>query len=73
MGTHPNISHDKFPTQSTVFPVGTKVMVCFNYDTSHTFQGTILRNDVAEPYLTIINMDDGRTVLSTECMWSPQK
>ena len=46
-----------------------QVKVCFNYDTSKTVKGTIIRDDETAPGLMIINLDDGRTVLSTECQY----
>jgi hypothetical protein len=34
--------------------------------------GTIIRDDMEEPFRTIISLDDGRVILATECMHSPQ-
>lgn len=68
MGAHANITHDTFPAQSDW--VGRRVRVCFDYDTSKTIDGTVMRCDVEEPGLMIIHLDDGRCVLSTECMYS---
>ena len=36
-------------------------------------QGTILRDDVEEPFRTIIRLDDGRYILSTECLYAPHE
>ena len=52
---------------------GKRVSVCFNYDTSMQIEGTIRRNDMEEPQLTVIALDTGRFVLSTECMYQPPK
>jgi hypothetical protein len=74
MGVHPNVGIDKFPKQAsdnTLFESGTTVSVCFNYDTSKRIAGTIVRNDWEDPWITIIRLDDGRHVLSTECQYSP--
>jgi len=68
MGVVNSIRHDEFPRQSTV--VGDTVSVCFHYDTDHVFDGVIVRDDVAEPYLMIIKLEDGRHVLSTECQYT---
>ncbi len=51
--------------------VGYRTKVCFNYDTSRTLRGTILRDDVTEPGHTVILLDDGRVVMGTECQYSP--
>lgn len=69
MGTAPNIAHDRFPKQGQY--VGRLVKVCFNYDTSHVIEGTVVRDDTEEPGELIIQLDDGRFVRAKECMWSP--
>jgi len=69
MGIAKNISHDTFPRQGDL--VGRRTDVCFLYDTSHVISGTIVRDDREEPFVTIIRLDDGRYVLATECMYSP--
>lgn len=71
MGTHPSIASDKFPKQGAY--LNARVEVCFHYDSSKTLMGTMIRDDAEEPGIAIINLDDGRTVLTTECMWSPVK
>lgn len=70
MGCHHSIRHDKFPKQGRFN--GRRVVVCFHYDLDHTFPGTICRDDDEEPLRTIIQLDDGRVVLSDECQWSIQ-
>lgn len=50
--------------------MGKKVNVCFNYDTSKTISGIIVRDDIEEPGRTIIKLDDGRYVLGAECQYS---
>ena len=50
--------------------VGRRVSVCFHYDTSQELLGTVVRDDGESPFKTIINLDDGRYVLTTECQWS---
>ena len=67
MGSHPNISIDKFPKQGKL--KGRPVVVCFNYDTSRTIPGTIVREDAEEPGLLIIKLADSRHVLATECQY----
>lgn len=71
MGCHDNITATKFPKQSE--NLNKSVNVCFHYDTSQTLRGTIIRSDTEEPGIMIINLEDGRTVLSTECMYSYPK
>ena len=76
MGVHPNISIDKFPAQDTDVSfagVGARVRVCFNYDANRTIGGFIVRSDNEEPGLCIIKLDDNRYVLTSECMWSPDR
>lgn len=72
MGYHPNISHNKFPKQGNW--LHRKVKVCFNYDTdtNNLCFGTIVRDDMEEPFKSIIKLDDGRVILTTECQYSPQ-
>lgn len=69
MGTHPNVSYDKFPKQGRHFHK--RCQVCFNYDTSKYVTGTIVRDDIEEPGLTIIHLDNGNLILATECQYHP--
>jgi len=71
MGVHRNVGYDKFPKQGR--NLGSFVEVCFNYDTSKTINGMIVRDDREEPGLTIIQLADGRYVLATECQYSIRK
>jgi len=68
MGVSANISAEKFPRQGS--HTGLRVLVCFNYDTSRTFPGVVVRDDAEEPGRMIIKLDDGRYVLSTECQFT---
>lgn len=70
MGVVANVGYKRMPKQGTW--LGKRTKVCFNYDTSRTVMGTIVRDDDEEPRLTIITLDDGRVVLSTECQHSPE-
>lgn len=63
------IGFDRFPKQGAF--KGRRVRVCFNYDASREVMGTVIRDDEEEPGRLIIQLDDGRVVLSTECMYSP--
>ncbi len=67
MGVHKTIDKDKFPTQGA--QVGFGVYVCFHYDTSNLIRGTILRDDMEEPFLTVIQLDNGRVVTAAECQY----
>lgn len=69
MGFNKNVGLDKFPPQSK--SVGHVVRVCFNYECEHTILGTIVRQDVDQPYRTIIQLSDGRYVTADECMYTP--
>lgn len=68
MGNQVYIDADKYPKQGTF--LGRRVLVCFNYDTSRTFLGVVIRDDAEKPGLMIISLDNGRVVLSTECQYS---
>ena len=68
MGCVRTITATTFPEQSS--HVKQRVEVCFLYDTSKSVMGTIVRDDVEEPFETIIMLDDGRIVLATECQYS---
>lgn len=69
MGVHENITHDRFPKQGTYQFLRAKVV--FHFDTSHQFDGTIIRHDAEDPWETVIALVDGRVVLGTECQWRP--
>lgn len=71
MGVHQNIGYDKFPKQGGW--LGRRVNVCFNYDTSKSIFGTIVRDDREEPGQTIIKLDDGRYVEASECQYQVLK
>ena len=69
MGEVSTISFDSFPKQGIY--KACRVRVCFNYDSSRSVDGTVIRDDAEEPGRMIIQLDDGRVVLSTECMYQP--
>ena len=68
MGVHKNIGIDKFPKQGAY--LGRRVEVCFNYDTTETLMGRVVRDDVEEPGCMIIKLETGYYVNSTECQYS---
>lgn len=68
MGVVAEIGYDKFPEQGC--HLNKRVEVCFNYDTSRTVKGRMVRDDKGAPYRSIILLDDGRVVLTTECQYS---
>lgn len=68
MGIAPNVGFKEFPKQDTM--LGSKVKVCFHYDVENQIGGEVVRDDIEEPFVTIIRLTDGRFVLSTECMYS---
>ena len=69
MGCVKSIDADRFPAQGSQW--GKQVRVCFNYDTSRTILGRVVRDDAEEPGHMIIKLEDGRHVLSTECQYQP--
>lgn len=71
MGSVKTIDIDKFPKQGEW--LGKRAKVCFNYNTNKSTEGTYVRDDSEEPFVTIIKLDDGRYVLSSECQHQPQE
>jgi hypothetical protein len=69
MGYVANLTKSNFPQQGDFF--GQRVRVYFHYDTLAMFLGTIVRDDMESPWRTIIELDNGRVVLGTECQYSP--
>ena len=76
MGCVETITHDKFPKQNDEnykypqFKVGSRVKVCYHYNTKHYHYGTIVRDDLEEPLETIIKLDNGRYLRGVECQYS---
>ncbi len=68
MGCVESITAYKFPKQSEY--VNRRCKVCFNYDTSVTLLGTVVRDDREKPFETLIKLDDGRILLAEECQYS---
>ena len=67
MGIVKGIDYKSFPKQGKWLYAG--VNVCFKFDTSNIITGKIVRDDIEEPFITIIHLDDGRYVLATECQY----
>ena len=76
MGCIDTITYDKFPKQKDEnyiyprFKVGSRVKVCYHFDTSKYHYGTIVRDDLEEPFETIIKLDNGRYLRAVECQFS---
>lgn len=70
MGIVENVGIEQFPQQGQFR--GRRCEVCFRYDTTRVIGGVIVRDDNEAPWVTIILLDDGRHVLSGECMYSPE-
>lgn len=70
MGCVPNITATMFPKQGTWLGLRTKVV--FHHG-GPEIMGTIVRDDNETPHITIIRLDDGRHVLTTECQHAPQR
>lgn len=64
-----NPPRGRFPRQSDL--VGARTQVCFHYESAVLIGGTIVRDDMEEPWRVIIQLDDGPLVLSTECQYTP--
>ena len=76
MGCIDTITYDKFPKQKDKnykypqFKVGSRVEVCYHFDTSKYHYGTIVRDDLEKPFETIIKLDNGRYLRAVECQYS---
>lgn len=76
MGVKENISYDNFPKQKdenykyAYMAVGARVEVSYHSDTSKIHMGTIVRDDLEEPFETIIKLDNGRYIRGVECQFS---
>lgn len=68
MGIEQTIDYESFPKQGD--HLGRRVLVIFKYDRSHEFFGTVIRDDLEAPWRTIIQLDNGPTILGTECQYS---
>lgn len=64
MGVVESIDCRRFPRQGDM--LHRRVLVCFKYDTTSLIGGTVVREDVDEPYRTITRLDDGKFILWTE-------
>jgi len=71
MGIQAGINFDSYPEQGTW--VGKRVSVCYEYDASRKHSGVIVRDDETAPFQTIIQLDNGRFLLTTECMYSLER
>ena len=49
--------------------LGQRIAVCFDYDTTQTLVGEVVRHDVEPPGLMLIRLEDGRIVCDTECQY----
>lgn len=67
MGYHKNIGPDRWPAQSVI--TGKRVVVIFNFDLSFQLEGTLVRDDTEEPDISIIMLDNGKALLTTECQF----
>lgn len=76
MGFVETIDYDKFPKQKDKnykfpeFAVGSRVEVCYHYNTNKKHLGTVVRDDIEEPFETIIKLDNGRYLRGVECQYS---
>jgi hypothetical protein len=68
MGVRRDIRMGVFPPQGSA--LHRQVKVILDYDTPRHTTGKVVRDDVSDPWLMIIQLEDGRFVLSTECMYS---
>lgn len=67
MGVEKNVGFDKFPEQGSF--LHKRVRVFFNYDTTKAIYGRVVRDDMEDPFLILIKLDDNRYVRSSECQY----
>jgi hypothetical protein len=60
----------EFPPQTV--RVGEKAELCLNYRSDQVMSATIVRDDAAAPWVTILRTDDGRHFLASECQYRPK-
>jgi len=60
MGVHRNIDYYRFPEQGSW--LNKRCRVFFNYNVEQAIEGIIVRDDIEEPGITIIRLDDGSSV-----------
>lgn len=65
MGVHQNISKVRFPKQGML--LNREVSVYFGEETSDTVPAIVVRCDAQPPWVTLLELADGRFVLATEC------
>lgn len=70
MGVVATITTTQFPKQGS--RLGARCQVCFHYDTRSPVEGVIVRDDAEDPWQLIIQLTNGRYVLSTECHYTLQ-
>jgi len=67
MGVVTDISETEYPKQGEF--LNKRCRVVFNYGPTE-FLGTMVRDDVTDPYVGIIKLDNGRYVLTDECQFA---
>jgi len=68
VGSHENLNYEKFPKQGQY--LGAVVNVVFHYDTTKKLLGRIVRDDAEAPHETIIKLENGKYVRSSECQYN---
>lgn len=71
MGAVPTIGFDRMPKQGKWAGFRARVRFHYECDRAREIMGTIVRDDAEAPGVMILQLDDGRYVLSTECQYSP--
>lgn len=76
MGCVNKISDNTFPKQGDYLGKRCRVIFHYGHHGPVEHMGTIIRDDMERPHpdkepLTIIQLDDGRVVMSTECQYAP--
>lgn len=69
MGSVATITASDFPKQGPF--LGKRTKVIFHHG-GPQLMGTVVRDDYEHPWRTIIHIDDGRYIMSTECQYAPE-
>lgn len=62
-----NIGFGIYPKQGN--DIGKRVIITYNHDWTIFEHGIIIRDDIEEPFMTVIKLDDDRVLLGTECQY----
>lgn len=68
MSRYKYLGNDAYPDQSPEL-INKKVIVMLGFDSRKPLRGTVLRADQSPPHEVVIQLDDHRIVLGSECSY----